>query len=495
MVKQVNGMLKVKVPESDSTESGVVTDLEKTMFREEDMTQEDLPRVSVFRRLTIDPQPRVSMFQRLGEIHPKPQKNRKWKLKVKQQRVLVAKQEDESTHESSSTNCVSIEENQVEDEEEYEFIDSAQLAPPQIEDGGQATVDELQKINLGTSEHPKPIFVSALLTTEEFQDYKNLLEEYKDVFAWGYQDMPGLDPEVAVHNLAVSEEKVKYPTWLASIVPVEKKNGQIRICVDYRDLNEACPKDEFPLPITELLVDATTGFGALSFMDGFSGYNQIKMAPEDEEFTAFRTPKGYRGIEIGPTKIKAIREMPAPKNLRELRGLQGRLAYIRRFISNLSGRCQPFSRLMKKDVPFIWDQACQIAFDSIKEYLLHPPVLMAPIKGKSLILYIAALEHSLGALLAQNNDEGKENALCYLSRTLVGAEHNYTPIEKICLALVYAVQKLRHYLLAHSVTLISRADPLKYLMTKPMPSGRLAKWSLILSEFEIKYVPQKAIKG
>ena len=133
--------------------------------------------------------------------------------------------------------------------------------------------------------------------------------------------------------------------------------------------------------------------------------------------------------------------------------------------------------------------------DSIKEYLLNPPVLMAPIKGKPLILYIAALDHSLGALLAQNNDQGKENALYYLSRTLVGAEHNYTPIEKICLALVFAVQKLWHYMLAHSVTLISRADPLKYLMTKPMPSGKLAKWSLILSEFEIKYVPQKAIKG
>ena len=150
---------------------------------------------------------------------------------------------------------------------------------------------------------------------------------------------------------------------------------------------------------------------------------------------------------------------------------------------------------MKKDVPFVWDQACQNAFDSIKKYLLNPPILMAPIKGKPLILYIAALDHSLGALLAQNNDQGKEKALYYLSRTLVGAEHNYTPIEKICLALVFAVQKLRHYMLAHSVTLISRADPLKYLMTKPMPSGRLAKWSLILSEFEIKYVPQQAIKG
>ena len=78
----------------------------------------------------------------------------------------------------------------------------------------------------------------------------------------------------------------------------------MRICVDFRDLNEACPKDEFPLPITELLIDATTGFGALSFMDGFSGYNQIKMAHEDEELTAFRTPKGIYYYTVMPFGLK-----------------------------------------------------------------------------------------------------------------------------------------------------------------------------------------------
>jgi len=84
--------------------------------------------------------------------------------------------------------------------------------------------------------------------------------------------------------------EVQYPIWLANIVPVRKKNGQLWICVDFRDLNHACRKDDFPLPITELLVGATKGFGTLSFMDGFSRYNQIKMNPKDEELKAFRTP-------------------------------------------------------------------------------------------------------------------------------------------------------------------------------------------------------------
>ncbi|XP_034197970.1 uncharacterized protein LOC117613470 [Prunus dulcis] len=379
--------------------------------------------------------------------------------------------------------------------------------------------------------------------------------------------------------------EVKYPTWIANIVLVKKKiTGQIRICVDFRDLNEACPKDDFPLPIIELMVDATTGHEALSFMDGSSGYNQIKMSPEDEELTAFRTPKGiycykvmpfglknagatyqramqkifgdmlhknvecyvddlvikskrredhlkdlrtvfnrlrkyqlkmnplkcafgvtsgkflgfivkHRGIEVDQTKIKAIRDMPEPRNLHELKSLQGRLAFIRRFISNLAGRCQPFSRLMKKDVPFVWDEACHNAFESIKKYLSSSPLLGAPIPGKQLKLYIAAQERSIGALLAQENELHKEQALYYLSRTLTGPELNYTPIEKTCLALVFAIQKLRHYMQAFTVHLIARADPVRYVMSKPVLTGRLAKWALLLNQYEIIYTPAKAVKG
>ena len=85
--------------------------------------------------------------------------------------------------------------------------------------------------------------------------------------------------------------EVKNPTWISSIVPVKKKNRQLRICVDFRNLNNACPTDDFSLPIIELMVDATTRHEALSFTNGLSGYNQIRMAPRDEKLTAFRTPK------------------------------------------------------------------------------------------------------------------------------------------------------------------------------------------------------------
>jgi len=130
--------------------------------------------------------------------------------------------------------------------------------------------------------------------------------------------MPGPDPQVAMHRLNVNldvrpvkqrrrrfrpeimetiQSKVKmlkdfsfireeqHSDWVANIILVTKKNGKIRVCIDFHDLNEACSKDEFSLPIMDVMIDNTCGFEWMFFMDGFSGYNQIKMYPDDEKHT------------------------------------------------------------------------------------------------------------------------------------------------------------------------------------------------------------------
>ena len=115
--------------------------------------------------------------------------------------------------------------------------------------------------------------------------------------------------------------------------------------------------------------------------------HQLKMNPT-KSFLGVSSGKflGFivtsKGIHLDPDKVKAIQSMHPPRNLKVLRGLQGRLAYIRRFIANLSDRCQPFTQLMKKGVSFVWDQACQEAYEDIKRYLTKPPVLVAPTSGK-----------------------------------------------------------------------------------------------------------------
>jgi len=105
-----------------------------------------------------------------------------------------------------------------------------------------------------------------------------------------------------IANGFIQEEQ--HLDWVANIVPVLKKNGKIRICIDYRDLNTTCPKDEFPLPITDVMIDNTCGFERMSFMDDFLGYNQIKMYPDDEKHTSFRTPLGVYCYTVMPFGLK-----------------------------------------------------------------------------------------------------------------------------------------------------------------------------------------------
>ncbi|XP_070005329.1 uncharacterized protein [Nicotiana sylvestris] len=184
-------------------------------------------------------------------------------LKVKPYTVVYTKERDDNEESVGSSFNVTIQgENGVpssmEDNAELEYED-AKDAPPELEEGVKATIGALKEVNLGTDEEPRPTYLSVLLEVDEESTYIELLKEYRDVFAWSYKEMSGLDPKVAVHHLAV-KNGARPVKQAQSIVPVRKKNGQIRVCVDFIDLNNACPKDEFPLPIPKLMIDATTGY-------------------------------------------------------------------------------------------------------------------------------------------------------------------------------------------------------------------------------------------
>ena len=97
---------------------------------------------------------------------------------------------------------------------------------------------------------------------------------------------------------------IDYSEWISNMVPVTKPSGDIRICTDFRDLNKACPKDDFPLPNIDMIVDLTAGYEILSLMDGFSGYNQIKIVEEDQHKTTFTTPWGTFCYTMMPFGLK-----------------------------------------------------------------------------------------------------------------------------------------------------------------------------------------------
>ena len=128
------------------------------------------------------------------------------------------------------------------------------------------------------------------------------VQQRRRVFAFE-QDQAVRD-EVARLLSAGFIREVYYPDWLANIVLVKKANRKWRMCVDFTDLNRACPKDSFPLPRIDQLVDFTTGHKLLTFMDAFSGYNQIKMAEEDQEKTTFITSQWLYCYKVMPFGLK-----------------------------------------------------------------------------------------------------------------------------------------------------------------------------------------------
>ena len=163
------------------------------------------------------------------------------------------------------------------------------------------------------------------------------LKKNMEVFAWKQEDMGGIDPAMITHRLnvnpsfkpikqkrrsfalerqkAINEEvgklfqenaikEVEYPEWLANVVLVKKANGKWRLCIDFIDINRACSKDSFPLPRIDLIVDATAGHELLSFMDAFSGYNQISMDPNDQEKTSIVTGQGTYYYRVMPFELK-----------------------------------------------------------------------------------------------------------------------------------------------------------------------------------------------
>ncbi|KAK8649492.1 hypothetical protein V6N13_130221 [Hibiscus sabdariffa] len=200
-----------------------------------------------------------------------------------------------------------------------------------------------------------------------------------------------------------------------------------------------------------------------------------------------------RGIEIDLDKVRAIQELPPPRTQKEVRGFLGRLNYISRFISQLTKKCDPVYRLLRKNDSGEWNDECQDALEKIKRQLTNAPVLVPPVPNRPLILYLSVFDNSMGCVLGQHDESGKkERVIYYLSKKFTEYEAKYSPVEKLCCALAWATRRLRQYMLYHTTWLISKLDPLKYMMEAP---ALLARWQMLLSEFDILYVSRKAVKG
>lgn len=137
-----------------------------------------------------------------------------------------------------------------------------------------------------------------------------------------------------------------------------------------------------------------------------------------------------------------------------------------------------------------------MAFYKIKKYLQEPPILIPPVPGRPLIMYLTVLDESMGCVLGQHDDTGKkEHAIYYLSKRLTKYETRYSLLENTYCALVWAARRLRQYMVCHTTLLISKMDSIKYIFENPVVTGRIARWQILLTKYDIQYVTQKAING
>ena len=225
---------------------------------------------------------------------------------------------------------------------------------------------------------------------------------------------------------------------------------------------------------------------------------QLKLSPEkcvftDNEVSYLGHKISPEGILPDPGLLKAIREIPVPTTPTEVRSFLGLAGYYCRFVKNFSSLASPLHALTHKDSPFHWTPECQDAYETLKKHLTTSPITAFPDFSLPFRLYTDASQLGLGAILAQTQN-GRERIISCASRTLTQTEKLYPATKLECLAIVWAVDKFRHYLTAVKFEVITDHYALQWLRTMKTGSVLLHRWSASLKafDFDVKHRPGRS---
>ncbi|WZZ82709.1 hypothetical protein YC2023_103281 [Brassica napus] len=479
-----------------------------------------------------------------------------------------------------------------------------------------------------------PVIVSSELTENELSMLLNELKKYRKALGYSLDDIKGISPSLCMHRIHLEDESktsiehqrrlnpnlkdvvkkeiiklldagVIYPisdsNWVSPVHVVPKKGGITvvknendeliptrtitghRMCIDYRKLNAASRKDHFPLPFIDQMLERLANHPYYCFLDGYSGFFQIPIHPNDQEKTTFTCPYGtfaYRrmpfglcnapatfqrammsifsdliedvmevfmddfsvygssfatclsnlcrvlqrcedtnlvlnwekchfmvkegivlghkvsekGIEVDKAKIDVMVGLAPPRTVKDIRSFLGHAGFYRRFIMDFSKIARPLTRLLCKEAAFHFDGECMEAFKNLKNALISAPIVQPPDWDLPFEIMCDASDFAVGAVLGQKRDK-KSHVIYYASRTLDEAQAKYSTTEKELLAIVFAFEKFRSYLVGSKVTVYTDHAALRHLLAKKDAKPRLLRWILLLQEFDLEIKDRPGVEN
>ncbi|KAH9722903.1 hypothetical protein KPL70_006892 [Citrus sinensis] len=372
------------------------------------------------------------------------------------------------------------------------------------------------------------VIISSTLDGGQEQSLVDLLGKYRRAIGWTMADIKGISPSILMAN----EKNELIPTRTVT---------RWRVCMDYRKLIKATRKDHFPLPFIDQMLDRLVGKQYYCFLDGYSDYNQIAIAPEDQENTTFTCPYGtfafrrmpFFGLCNAPATFqKCMMSIFSDMVEHILEVFMDDFSVFRETYSNclhnleeVLKRCEMTNLVLnwekchfmvqegivlghkiskdgievdkakiEYDKPFHFDKECLQAFKELKKALITAPVVISPYWNLPFELMCDASDHSVGAVLGQRNDK-VFHSIYYASKTFTQTQIKYTITEKELLAVVFIFDKFRAYLVGTKVTVYTDHAAIKYLISKKDAKPRLIRWILLFQEFDLEIKDRKGTEN